>query len=234
MSNVSVPSGRTSAQKILEHAKNEIIDADGPWTMHNIQLGLGVSTMETGRNFHNWKWERCHRVIKDIVQRPFTELRILDLGCMEGLYSIELAKLGAEVTGVDIAEGHLRKANFAKQALGLLNVEFHRDDVRNVAIETYGAYDIVLMNGILHLLDAPDLLRFLERISELTTHTLYIDTPVSVEKVSGLETKNFALTLPSLLIALETTGFTSVYRCDVPRNPDQGEERAVVVARRGN
>ena len=80
---------------------------------------------------------------------PDGGLRILDLACLEGLFSLELAMQGARVVGVEIREGNLTKARFAAEALGVSGVEFVRDDVRNVDAGRYGRFDVILCSGIL-------------------------------------------------------------------------------------
>lgn len=51
--------------------------------------------------------------------RPFAGLRILDVGCGGGLLSEPLARLGAEVTGIDAAEANVRVAATHAETAGL-------------------------------------------------------------------------------------------------------------------
>ncbi|MBC1220039.1 bifunctional 2-polyprenyl-6-hydroxyphenol methylase/3-demethylubiquinol 3-O-methyltransferase UbiG, partial [Nostoc sp. UCD120] len=83
-------------------------------------------------------------------------MRILDLGCLEGLYSIGLALHGATVVGIEGREVNFQKAKFAKECLGLNNLEFIQDDVLNLSPEKYGYFDIVLCCGILYHLNVPE------------------------------------------------------------------------------
>ena len=83
-------------------------------------------------------------------------LRILDLGCGEGIYSIELARHKAQVVAMDGRETHLEKVRFIKRALSLDSLEVVQDDVRNLSLAKYGKFDVVLCLGILYHLKAPD------------------------------------------------------------------------------
>ena len=51
--------------------------------------------------------------------RPFAGLRILDIGCGGGLLCEPMARLGAEVTGVDAAERNIPVARIHAEAMGL-------------------------------------------------------------------------------------------------------------------
>ena len=76
---------------------------------------------------------------------------VLDLGCAEGLISIECAKRGAKkVKGVEIVQGHVAMANSLHENLPC---KFVCADVS--AWEPDKLYDIVLMLAILHKLPDP-------------------------------------------------------------------------------
>ncbi|WP_221643598.1 bifunctional 2-polyprenyl-6-hydroxyphenol methylase/3-demethylubiquinol 3-O-methyltransferase UbiG [Nostoc sp. UCD121] len=103
-------------------------------------------------------------------------MRILDLGCLEGLYSIGLALHGATVVGIEGREVNFQKAKFAKECLGLNNLEFIQDDVLNLSPEKYGYFDIVLCCGILYHLNVPEVFNFIEKLGEVCTAFTIIDT----------------------------------------------------------
>lgn len=57
------------------------------------------------------KEEVCARFARDpLERRPFTGLRFLDIGCGGGLLSEPMARLGAEIVGVDPAEKNIQTA----------------------------------------------------------------------------------------------------------------------------
>ena len=48
--------------------------------------------------------------ISDSKEQPLTSLKILDIGCGGGLMCEPLARLGAEVTGIDAVEKNIKSA----------------------------------------------------------------------------------------------------------------------------
>lgn len=114
------------------------------------------------------------------------DLRVLDLGCNVGLYSIALAKLGArEVIGVDRGPsirqrtGRLpyvdlvSQANFVKSAFEILErtafpITYRAIDFRDLGqLESLGHFDLILaLNVVYHELDrAPELVSALSRMT---------------------------------------------------------------------
>jgi SAM-dependent methyltransferase len=67
--------------------------------------------------------------------------RVLDLGCGHGRHSIELAKRGFDVTGVDLVEGFLDVGRKAAEETGV-KVNFVRGDI--AGFETHEPYDAAL------------------------------------------------------------------------------------------
>lgn len=171
---------QTLTKARIEREKQQIVTDDGPWTAHNIPLGHGITTMGVERNYDTAKLELCIKTIAENAGKPIAALRILDLACLEGMYSIEFARFGAEVVGIEVRELNLRKARFAKKALGLRNVEFIQDDVRNISHHTYGEFDVVLMTGILYHIDQVDQLPFLKAASGMCKNLMYVDTHVAL------------------------------------------------------
>jgi SAM-dependent methyltransferase len=119
---------------------------------------------------------RVVQSVCDIAHRPMAGLRILDLGCAHGEYSIEFASRGAQVLGIEGREAWLEQARRKKRETGLANVEFVQDDVRNLSKEKYGEFDIVLCLGVLYHLDAPDVFDFLNSVSEVCRDFAIIET----------------------------------------------------------
>ena len=56
------------------------------------------------------KVRRIMQLTRDLARRPFEDLRILDLGCGEGVYAIEAALRGAQVVALDREIGRLEQA----------------------------------------------------------------------------------------------------------------------------
>ena len=70
------------------------------------------------------------------------EKKILDVGCGTGRHSIELAKRGYNVTGIDLSESMLKHAR-EKAAGQNLRINFLKLDARNLSSK--GEFDLVIM-----------------------------------------------------------------------------------------
>jgi 2-polyprenyl-3-methyl-5-hydroxy-6-metoxy-1,4-benzoquinol methylase len=147
-----------------------------PWN-HNIKLADGVYTTD---------WEEFYpahqeimRVVNHALSGDFAGKRVLDLGCLEGYFSAECASQGAEVLGVEGKLINVKKCEFVKSVLGLQNLGVVHDDAMAVTREQYGAFDAVLLLGLLYHLDDPFTL--LENVSRLCNGFVLIDTLISFE-----------------------------------------------------
>ena len=90
--------------------------------------------------------------------------RVLDLACGTGGHALELAALGYEVVGVDIAEGMLQEARRKASSRGLA-VEFLCQDLRQLDVEE-GTYDaaVCLFDSLGYLLTDADISYALSRV----------------------------------------------------------------------
>ena len=57
--------------------------------------------------------------------------KALDLGCGDGTTAVPLARLGAEVVGIDIARNLVEAGNKRASAAGLRNLKFQEGDASN-------------------------------------------------------------------------------------------------------
>jgi len=69
-------------------------------------------------------------------------VRILDIGCGTGRHSLELARRGYNVTGIDLSEAQLNKAKMI-MLREKLKIEFLQRDARNFNFK--GSYDLAVM-----------------------------------------------------------------------------------------
>lgn len=248
------------------NGKKAIEERYGPWTAHNFSLGKDIFTMKTEVAGDEVKLRRVAQIVSDVSNRPVGDLHILDLACLEGMYSIEFAQQGARVCAIEGRKANIEKARFAAQILSLSNVDFYQDDVRNLSEEKYGSFDVVLCLGILYHLNAPDLFSFLEKVFNVCRSFVVIDTHISLypeesfqhsgrlywgktvlehppnTTVEEKQKKLWAsldnptsvyLTHPSLCCLLTHVGFTSVYECHIPEEPEKPENRVTFLAIKG-
>lgn len=86
------------------------------------------------------------------VDRPFSGLRILDIGCGGGLLSEPMARLGAEVVGADAAERNLPVARLHAEKSGL-EIDYRHTTAEDIAAQGE-TFDVVLnMEVVEHVPD---------------------------------------------------------------------------------
>lgn len=137
-------------------------------------------TIQTKATNYQSLLQRIVQTIADLSGRPFNELRVLDLACAEGMYAVELALQGCRVVAIEGRKANLEKASALKDTLALENLELVQDDVRNLSVERYGHFDVVLCLGILYHLDVPDVFHFVQQIAQVCTGLAIFDTHVSL------------------------------------------------------
>jgi SAM-dependent methyltransferase len=104
-------------------------------------------------------------------------LRVLDIACNAGFWSVQCALLGAEVTGFDARPELIEQANLIKKIVGLKNLDFKVLDFFSMNPEALGGtFDIVLNLGVMYHLPQP--LDTLERTRAMATKYVLLDTGV--------------------------------------------------------
>jgi len=165
---------------------------DLEFTSHNIELEGGNSTMK-GSSQPLIKDLTITRAIKDFMKLSGMDgrrdkLRLLDLGCLEGGFTLEFARYGvAEAVGI---EGH--KVNFDKcmavaDHFRQDNLNFVHEDVKNLSVEKHGKFDIILCLGLLYHLDQP--VEFIHTLSDMLNYDgfLFMDTHYAPRNASELD-----------------------------------------------
>ena len=69
-------------------------------------------------------------------------LKILDVGCGTGRHAIELSKRGYQVTGIDLSESQLKRAQEKAEAVNIV-IDFQCQDARNLPFN--GEFDVAIM-----------------------------------------------------------------------------------------
>ena len=154
-----------------------VIQEHGPWTAMAIRLPDGSYTRQPAVDY------RLRRILQlgaDLVRKPLSQCRVLDLACLEGHYAIEFALHGAEVVGIEGRAASVAKCDFVKHELELDRATFVQDDVRNLSREKYGDFDIVICSGLLYHLPANDAYRLLQAMFETCSGIVIIDTFVAL------------------------------------------------------
>jgi precorrin-6B methylase 2 len=150
-----------------------------PWTAYNLKLADDVWTNPALPDFFatDERLGAITRTIHAFFGSDLTRLRIADLGCLEGGFSLALARSGAEVIGFDAREENLIRARFVRDHFGLGNLRYECVDVKAFSPDVNGRFDVVLVLGLLYHLDEP--VEWLARIAGCATRLLIVDTHVA-------------------------------------------------------
>jgi SAM-dependent methyltransferase len=147
------------------------------FTSHNILLNNGEKTKGDNEILLSdsavWKSiENTVNLFMPGTRESRKKLRVVDLGCLEGGYAVEFARLGFDTLGIEARDENVAKCNYVKDSLNLSNLQFVKDDVRN--IKKYGKFDIVLCYGLLYHLNDP--VAFLKQVGECTSGIMLLNT----------------------------------------------------------
>ena len=164
----------------IEQGLEDVRREYGPWLSH-FPLPHGTWTGDPAASLPHTRLRRFVQTMSDLVGKPLSECRILDLACLEGMFALECALQGAEVMAVEIRPAHVAKARFAARAYGLSNLTVVQGDVRTNPPVTDGGFDVVLCSGLLYHLGAEDAIGLVGRMYELTNRILLIDTELSLQ-----------------------------------------------------
>ena len=146
----------------------------------------GIGPPQVG-NANGVKVRRVMQITSDLTKVPFEELRIVDLACGEGVYSIEAAVRGADVLAVDARSERMDEGARTAVRLGLSNLKFEQNDIRNIDVRSHGQFDIVFFLGILYHLDAEDIFPVLRNIYDMCEQFVVIDTHIALQNMDEVE-----------------------------------------------
>lgn len=155
------------------------------WTAQNLELAPGVWTLPEAPDFlaTDRRLQAILNLCRALYGQSLEGLRALDLGCLEGGTSICLARAGLDVLGVEARPENVEKCLLARDALSLKGLTFSRADAKEVTVERFGDFDVVLALGILYHLDDP--VGWLRQIAGLTRGILFLDTHYAPDDEPG-------------------------------------------------
>ena len=146
---------------------------------HNIRLDNGTYTKDTGYNSIEKlpSFTSAQRILNILFPENKGNYRLADLGCLEGGYAVEFARMGFQVVGIEIRDANMAACNYVKANTNLPNLEFIQDNALNIA--KYGIFDAVFCCGLLYHLDKPK--EFMSILSAITRRVLIINTHFSTD-----------------------------------------------------
>lgn len=104
----------------------------------------------TSRNCHD-RLVIVENVVKKLQQELQRPLKILDLGCAQGFFSLSLAKYCSKVKGVDFLDKNIELCNVLTEEFSIEHVDFYQGTVQSVIQSIdFSEYDIVLGFSIFH------------------------------------------------------------------------------------
>ncbi len=158
----------------------------GPW-FYPFDFGDGVRATTRipaeVEGIFETRLEMTRRAVKAHFQERLGEISCLDVGCHEGFYTVEMARLGIEhVVGMDVRESNLRKAEFVAGAMGYPWIEFRQGNCEQLNPADCGHHDLTLFLGVLYHLENPMLC--LRNLSAVTGEVCIVETQV-IDEVPG-------------------------------------------------
>jgi SAM-dependent methyltransferase len=144
------------------------------FTAHNIRLKDGSRTKPEARYLmEEDPWlVSARRVLDAVLPGERTRLRLVDLGCLEGGYSVEFCRMGFNVLGIDVRQENIDVCNHVAARTGLSNLAFAKDNVLNIS--SHGTFDVSFCCGLLYHLDRPR--DFLKTLGAVTRKVLIVQT----------------------------------------------------------
>ena len=88
--------------------------------------------------------------IKELKECDLKEMSILDVGCGGGILSESMARVGANVTGIDACEKNINVAQLHAEKVGL-NIEYKHGSVEELASDK--KYDVILLMEVVEHVD---------------------------------------------------------------------------------
>ncbi|MEO1057828.1 MAG: methyltransferase domain-containing protein [Actinomycetota bacterium] len=147
-----------------------------PFTAHNIVLAPGLGTRPGPTSPSD-----DVRTATMVAARGGSMRgdRVVDLGSLEGGFTLAFAALGADAVGIEVRDVSVARAELARALLGETNATFICSDLVD-ELDRQPPADAVLATGILyHFADPLDVLR---RIRQLNPAVLLVDTHVASDE----------------------------------------------------
>jgi SAM-dependent methyltransferase len=159
---------------------------------YEFNLGNGIvinptleGQAEKKRNLKDFIWP----VVLELCGGSLKGLRVLDVACNAGFWSLEAHNSGADyVLGFDMRQEYIDQAELVRDALGVdpKRVEFTQMNIYDLSRKNLGQdFDLVLLFRVLDHLSNP--LSVIQRLREVTRKYLVVDVRLAVADQPFLE-----------------------------------------------
>lgn len=158
-----------------------------PFTYHRMKIGdyLFTTSEEKGEDMSkSFQFDAFLRKNGGTLNGK----RVLDLGCLEGGYTIACAMNGAkEAVGVEIRQVSIERCNLVKELLNVNNANFVQQNAKDIDKAELGIFDGIILSGLLYHMNDP--YSFLGRCYDIikSDGIILIDTHVALPQIFGHE-----------------------------------------------
>ena len=156
-----------------------------PW-FYPFDFGDGLKTVSAVPPEVTAIFDTRLRMVEEAVKGYFADrvrgLECIDIGCHEGFYSLAMARLGMNVTGVDARHENLARARFVANGLNVRGIDYRIGHVETLVGETGRDWPLTLFLGVLYHVEDP--MRCLRQVAAVSSEMCLIETQV-VDEVEG-------------------------------------------------
>jgi cyclopropane fatty-acyl-phospholipid synthase-like methyltransferase len=147
------------------------------FTAHNIRLDDGTQTHPSaGFTMDQHPVTRCVRRLLHVLYPDGIQGKTaIDVGCLEGGFATELARMGMTVTGLEVRESNYKNCIYVRDRVDLPNLNFVQADANDIA--EFGEFDLFFVSGLLYHLDRPR--QFLEDVARNCRKALVLWTHIT-------------------------------------------------------
>ena len=145
-----------------------------PFTAHRITLAPGIETTVAGVPPVD---DIRTQLVVDACGGNLDGRSVVDLGCLEGGFTLAFAQRGAaRALGIEARELSVQRCELARNLLGVENAEFVVADIKDELVR-HDPFDVVFATGILYHVADPA--GFLHTMRSACSHVALVDTHVA-------------------------------------------------------
>jgi SAM-dependent methyltransferase len=154
-----------------------VIETSPIFTAHNVRLDDGTQTFPSiGYTMDQNPVTRCvRRILHTLYPDGLQGKTVIDVGCLEGGFATEFARMGMMATGVEVRESNYNNCLYVRDRVNLPNLHFIQGDAVDIA--EFGQFDVFFVSGLLYHLDRPR--KFLEEVARNCRKALILWTHVT-------------------------------------------------------